>query len=452
MLLKRITAIFLTVIFVMSSFCCLTAKAATFNADVDTKCKAIYLLNIDTDTLVYEKDSSKKVFPASTTKIMTYIVSVEHIKDLKGTKITVEKDVLDRLIGTGSSLSGLEYFVGQSVTAYDLLNCLMIKSGNDAAMLLAYYIGEGSIQTFVDMMNDKAETLGCKNTHFMNPHGLHDKDHYTTAEDLAIMTRYAQTLPEFNDITNRVSAYISVDKAKEYPLVTTNYMIDEIRGGNYYYEYAKGVKTGTTDEAGYCLVSTATKGGYTYLCVALGAASVDNNGKEIEDNGAMQDSKALYEWAFENLELKNVINEQTPVCEIPVSLAWNQDTLQLIPEGSFSAILPKDVEASSIDISADIPGSVTAPVIEGNKIGTATVSYANQKLTEVNLIAAETVERSKILYFLDTAKKIIQSKWMILAVSILVFLLIIYIIIALMYNISRDKKRKNRKKNKSSRK
>lgn len=451
--LKRVTA-FMAVLAILLTCFVVCADAATFTADVETSSKAVYLLNLDTEKLVYEKNSTEKMFPASTTKIMTYIVTVENVSDLKGTQVVVDQKILDLLLGTGSSLSGLEYFSGQSVTVYDLLNCLMIKSGNDAAMLLANFVGDGSIQNFVDMMNAKAEELGCRNTHFMNPHGLHDDDHYTTAEDLAVITRYAQTVPEFNEISNTVTAYLSIDKEKEYPLITTNYLIDETRGGDYYYEPAKGIKTGTTDEAGYCLVSTASSGGYTYLCVALGAPSVDENGREVEDNGAMLDTKALYRWAFNNLELRNVIDEQTPVCEIPINLAWNQDTVQLLPQGSYSTILPIDIENSSIDIITDIPDTITAPVLEGNVIGTATISYANQELTTVNLIAAETVERSRLLYFLDTVKKILQSQWMILSIGIVVLLFIVYIVITLIYNSKKKKNKsmKNKKKRRTSKK
>lgn len=444
---KRVTA-FATALAMMFAFFTLSASAAVFNTDIETKSKAVYMLNLDTDTVVYEKNSTEKMYPASTTKIMTYIVTVENVSDLKGTKVIIDDKVLSELDGTGSSVSGLEYFVGESVTVYDLLNCLMIKSGNDAAMLLANYVGDGSIQAFVDMMNAKAEELGCRNTHFMNPHGLHDAQHYTTAEDLAIITRYAQTLPEFNEISNSVSAYISVDKEQEYPLITTNYMIDETRGGDYYYQYAKGVKTGTTDEAGYCLVSTAAYGGYTYMCITLGAPSVDKDGKEVEDNGAMIDSKALYQWAFNNLELKSVIDEETPVCEIPVELAWNQDTVLLVPQGGYSTILPKNIENSSIDIATDIPDSITAPVIEGTVIGKATISYANQELTTVNLIAGETVERSKMLYFLDTAQKILKSQWMILSIVVVAVLFIFYIIITIIYNSKKKKNKKMKNKNK----
>lgn len=243
---------------------------------------------------------------------------------------------------------------------------------------------------------------------------------------------------------------MSVDKEMEYPLITTNYMIDETRGGDYYYPYAKGIKTGTTDEAGYCLVSTASHNGYTYLAVVLGSPCVDKNGKEIETNGAMTDTITLYNWAFENLELKSVINEQTPVCEIPIELAWNQDKLLLVPQGSFSSILPKDVESSSIDIVTNIPDSVTAPVYEGDVIGTATISYANRELTTIDLIASETVELSKLMYFMDYARKILKSRSMMIAVCVVVFLIIIYICLTIAYN--RKKTRNKRMKEKKRRK
>ncbi len=456
MTIKRAVS-FVLLLIIMVSCLALPADCATFTVNENLTASTVYLLNMDTDTVVVDINSDKKVYPASTTKIMTYIVTVDQVEDIKGTKVKIKQEVLDKLIGTDSSTAGLQYFVDEEVTVYDLLVALMVKSGNDAAMVLADYIGNGSIQKFVDLMNEKAEDLGCTNTHFMNPHGLHNEDHYTTAQDLALMSRYALTLPDFNEITNTTTAYLSVDKEKNYPLITTNYLIDETRGGDFYYPYAKGIKTGTTDEAGYCLVSTASHNGYTYMAVVLGSPCVDKNGREIETNGAMQDTIKLYDWAFENLELKSVIDEQTPVCEIPIEFAWNQDKLLLIPQGSFSAILPKDVESTSIDIVTSIPESIPAPVEEGSVIGTATISYANQELTTVDLIASETVERSTILYYMDYAKRILKSRGMIAAVCVVVFLLIIYIILTIAYNKKKsrnrrmkDKKRRKRKSGGSS--
>ena len=171
---KRIAAVLLSALFIIFSMI-MPVQAASFTTDVETVCEAMYMVNLDTGIVVFDKNANQKMYPASTTKIMTYIVAVENVADVKNTKVVIEQEVLNELLGTGSSLSGLEYFVGQAVTVYDLLNALMIKSGNDAAMLIANHVGNGSVQKFVDMMNEKAQELGCKNTHFMNPHGLHEE-------------------------------------------------------------------------------------------------------------------------------------------------------------------------------------------------------------------------------------------------------------------------------------
>ena len=164
---------FLFVVFMMIP--ALSASAAVFNIDFETKSKGIYMANLDTDTVVYEKDAALRLEPASCTKIMTYIVAVESISDLANTKITAGSYVSAMLQGTDSSLSGIRQ--GEQLTALQLLHCMMIPSGNDAALVLAEYIGNGDINKFVDKMNEKAAELGCNNTHFANPHGLHDDNH-----------------------------------------------------------------------------------------------------------------------------------------------------------------------------------------------------------------------------------------------------------------------------------
>ena len=159
------------------------ASAISYSIDFDINSKSVYLVNLDTGISVYEKFKDKKFYTESNTKFITYIIVTENIKDLDNTKVTVKQSILNRLNGTGSSTAGL--IGGETLTVTQLLNCLMIPSGNDAALVLADYVGGGSITNFVKMMNKKAKELGCENTHFMNPHGLHDPDHYTTASDLA---------------------------------------------------------------------------------------------------------------------------------------------------------------------------------------------------------------------------------------------------------------------------
>ena len=417
-----------------------SAHAATFNIDFETSCKSIYLENLDTETVVYEKEPSARRFPASTTKIMTYVVTAEHVTDLKNTYITVKGSVLHMLDGTGSSLAGLQE--NERLSIYQVLCCLMIPSGNDAALILADYIGGGDIDKFVGMMNDKAKDLGCKNTHFANPHGLNDPNHYTTVEDMAKITKYALSLPEFANISNTVTSEVL---GEDRYLVTTNWMIDENRGGDYYYPYANGIKTGSTgNDSGYCLVSTASKDGYTYLCVAYGAPYEDENGENYE-NGSMIDSAELYRWAFKNLAIKRIIDKNSLVKEIHLNYAWNKDKIQLSPAESYSTIMPDDVSIESIDRTFDVPESIDAPVKQGDKVGTVTLSYANQKLATIDLLAGESVDRSELLTAVDGLKTIAASKWFIISSAVVIALIVTYIVVAAVYN-KRKKSRRPVKK------
>lgn len=448
---KKALTLFSLLFTVCILFSSVTASAAVFNIGFETNSAAVELVNLDTNTVVYQKNADARREPASTTKIMTFIVASEHIKDLDGTKITVSKAVVDKLLGTGSSLSGIKE--NDQLTATQLLNCMLVPSGNDAALVLADYVGGGNVDAFVDMMNQKAQELGCKGTHFTNPHGLHDDNHYTTAHDLYLITKYAMSLPHFTEITSQTRYnYKPVggpDAGKQRTLATTNYLIDKnLLGGGYYYQYAKGIKTGHTDESGYCLVSSATAEGYSYLCIALGAPDVDATGKTIAKRGEMLDSAALYRWAFKNLELKPIINGEDSIGEIKLNYAWNKDKLLLVAEKNYSAMLPSNVTPSSVIITKHIPTSVDAPIKKGQVIGTATLSYAGQNLTTVNLVASESVERSEVLHTADTVKSIFTSIWFLVIAGIIVFLVVIYIILALIYN----RKKKNLRKVKKYRK
>lgn len=428
--MKKILSFFVCAVMVLSAFFvpAVTVHAAEFKIDFETNCTALYLENTDTETVVYQKNANERRYPASTTKIMTYIITAENVKDMKNTMVTVKSSVIHMLDGTGSSVAGLRQ--GEKLSVYQLLHCLMIPSGNDAALVLADYVGDGDISRFVTMMNQKAQELGCENTHFANPHGLNDPNHYTTVSDMAKMAKYALTLPEFAEITNTVTTDII---GEDRYLVTTNSMIDPVRGGDLYYPYAHGIKTGSTgNDSGYCLVSTASKGGYTYLCVAYGAPYEDEKG-EYYENGAMLDSIHLYQWAFDNLSIKTIIDKNDLVKEIKLQFAWNKDSIQLSPSSTYSTILPDDLKVSSIDRTYQLPESISAPVKAGDVVGTVTLSYANQELATLSLVASESVDRSELLTTLDAVKNIVVSRWFIIVVLVLLLLTIIYVIIRLIY-------------------
>lgn len=419
-------------------------NAVTFDIDFDTNTESLYLVNMDTNTPIYDKNANKKTAPGAITKIMTYIIVSEQIEDFENTKITVKQDVINLLLGSGSALSGMKD--GEEVTVMQLLYCLMVSAGNDAALILADYIGNGDINKFVDMMNDKASELGCTNTNFANPHGLYDENNYSTAEDIYKIANYALSLPYFNEIVNTKFKYVFDDNRY---IVTTNYMIDRNRGGEYYYKYASGIKAGSDgNKSGYCVVSTAEKNGYSYMCIALGADTTDSEGNTLP-NEAMLESAELYEWAFKELDIRSLINTKNSLCEISVELAWNKDTLLLLPENGFSMLLPSYINSSSVDYVVNAPESVKAPIKEGDVLGTVTLKYGDEELTVINLIASETIEKSNLLYCKEYFMNIVTSVWFTLIVGLAILIIIAYVIIAAIYNRrNRNKRNKNKQKKK----
>ncbi|MEE1319745.1 MAG: D-alanyl-D-alanine carboxypeptidase family protein [Ruminococcus sp.] len=437
--LKVISLIFALCIILSTSI--VTTGAISYSNNVKTTSDSILLVNMDSGQTVFEKDADSKRYPASTTKIMTYIIVVESIDDLENTRVPIKEDVLAQLEGTGSSLANLEAHIGETMSVIDLLYSMMVPSGNDASVVLADYVGGGNIDTFVDMMNKKAEELGCENTHFENPEGLHDENHYTTARDMYKIATYALTLPKFSEITNTTTYYCEGD---EVPLITTNLLIDQNRGGEYYYMYAKGIKTGTTDQAGRCLVTTATADGYSYMAVLLHSPYKEG---VTEDYGTMTDAADLFRWALTSLELKTVATAETPVCRTKVNLAWGKDSVLLVPEKNLSAIVPKDIDDENIVTETDVPESIDAPLDTDTVVGTATIYYQDsktgekQEIAKVNLVPSEKIEMSGFLYVLNVITTVLQSYWFIVIIGIIIFILICYFI---MSKINRRRSKKNR--------
>lgn len=390
----------------------------------------LLMISLDTGDVIFDKNGSEKRYPASITKIMTYCVVVDKIKDFN-TKVPIKEELIDQLAGTDSSLAGLEYHIGGEMTVKDLLYCLMVSSGNDAALALADYVG-GSEAEFVKMMNDKAKELGCNDTHFENSHGLHNDNHYTTAYDIVKITKHALSLPMFEEITGTTEYYCEGDT---YPIVTTNFMIDENRGGLYYYRYAKGIKTGSTDAAGKCLVSTAVYNGYTYLIVALKAPS------DAGYNYAMIDSANLYRWAFLGFELYPVATSATPICEQKIDLAWKKSGVVLTSEVNYSTILPNGVQDSDITIEPHIAEIVDAPIQKGQVLGTADVYYKDKFIKTINLVSSETVERSWVMVVLRELESLVTNVKFLIGASVVIFLFMVFIIVMTSY-----KKKKNRQR------
>ncbi len=411
---------FILVFILILSLSVMPFCAADYGCDVDTSSSAVYLENLNTGTVVFEKNADEKMPPASLTKMMTYIVVTENIPDVENTTITIEEGAFDTL-DPASSVMGLQGYIGEEFTVLELLYGLMLPSGNDAALVLANYIGDGVVDNFVDMMNRKAGQLGCTGTHFVNPHGLYDSEHYSTANDLAVIAKYAAEEPFFMEITG--SYQHKVDNMDE-KLKTTNYMIDPSKT-QYYYPYVISGKTGYTDEAGKCLVTTAVKDEYEYLCITLGAPY--SYADEI--NYAMLDSKDLYEWAFNNLSIVDLLEDGTVVDSIPVAYVWGDKYVDVVTDGAVSALLPNDYDKSLVATKTDSPQSTQAPVKLGQKFGAINVYYDGELVGSADLVSPEEIEVDKLSVFAHNAVAFVKNNIIIITVvlAIAIFLIVVKI-------------------------
>ena len=254
---------------------------------------ALLLVDMNTGQTVYSRNADKVRSMASLTKIMTYIVTAEAVGDLEGTMMEILDEPLDDIRGRGASVAGLEEYIGTSMPVLDVLYALMVPSGCDAGAELAWFVGGGDMQSFVDRMNEKAAELGCEDTHYTDSHGL-SGNNLTTARDLYKIASYAMGLPHFWEVVN--TTHYTLPDAPA-PMFTTVRIMDPVNGGQYYYRYAHGIKTGFTYQAGRCLISTATKGEASYMCIALGG---EYSAATDWKNTAMTDTAALYRWAFGN--------------------------------------------------------------------------------------------------------------------------------------------------------
>lgn len=401
---------------------------AAYNGQVKFTSDIVYMISLDQNTTIFNKNASKKTPMASLTKITTALVTLDNVKDLNK-KVTVTEDEVKELQGTNSSTAGL--VAGEVFTVRELLNLMLVKSANDAAVVLAHVVA-GNTQKFVAKMNEFAKARGCKNTHYMNPHGLDTAGHYTTAIDLAKIIKYGLKNDTFKHIV--AQPYYQCPKTNKRETVrypNTNALL--IPGSSSYYEPCRGIKTGTTDSAGHCLASYATKNGYTYLCVIISGPKAYAASKT--KNVAFKETREAYDWAFNNIKLKVVADPSDVVTVVHVNLGRNVDHVRLVPAREVTALIPSNVDASGISlkvIPSSLPENIHAPLKAGEVIGKAQVLYAGEPLTTVDIAPAEDVKQSFFgsigygikRFFSFTATKIILG---IVIVGALIYWLVDYL-------------------------
>ena len=409
------------------------SAAALDDPSVDAYSAVLLSIDGDTATTLYTKNEQDLVYPASLTKIMTVLLAVEAIEagtvGLNDPVTAMPGFNFDQIEGGTTIWMGL----GEVMPLEDLLYAAMVASANEVCNVIAQYIG-GSIPAFVDMMNQRALELGCTNTHFTNTHGLPNPDHYTTAWDFALIAREAVSHDLFMEVCNTVEITLpATNLAAERKLSNTNSLINPdnpLYPGDYLYEGAAGVKTGHTNDAGYCLVSTAERDGVRLLSVIMNAQAYQmDNGNWYY--GHFADSATLYDWAFENYSYQEIVKSTEIVAEVPVTMGADTDSVSARPSTSITALLPNDVDLStfsrSIVINSQQTGEeLTAPVAAGQILGEITVSRDGVVYGSASLVASTGVELSRAQYMKGQLAETLRLPAVIITFWILVVLLGLY--------------------------
>lgn len=444
-MVKKCFSIILCIVICAFSFCPAFTVSAYMPSTFTVAAEGVLFANLDTGTVLYEKNADEKLYPASLTKIMTATVVLDECKDPANLKITVTQAALTPLLGTDSSVFNL--VDGEELSALELLYIMLVHSANDAANVLALHFGNGNISDFISKMNQKATDLGMSSTHFVNAHGLHDENHYTTPRDMYLLTKYALKNDTFKEIVGTVRHTVPANNKSASRIVASTVYIQDPNSpvSDYYYPYASGVKTGYTDEAGRCLISTATKNGTTYICVLMKSPVTDSSGAKIRQE--FTDSKLLYNWAFENFEYREIMDGTTPVGECPVELGKDCDFVSVVLKEPINAILPKDADNSTLKIELNLKNNpATAPIKKGQVLGSATIKYSGETLARTEVVAMTDVEKSSMLAFVKLFTDIFSGKaFKMILIGIAAFV-IIFILYCIWINRHRKKRRKRKRR------
>ena len=440
--IQAITSVLVVLLVIIQVALPCSAAATDFNFDVEVTAEACLIVNENTGRLVYEKNATKRMYPASCTKIMSAALALEMCRDPKNTIVTVPDGVWNEFDGINISNAGLQ--AGEEMTMYDLVCCMLLQSANEAASTVANYYNR---ETFVRLMNDKAKSLGCTETHFTNPHGLFNEEHYTTAQDLYKITQWAMKVPHFMEIASMARYDLpETNRHEARTLVTTNRMQDENTG--YYTDYIRGIKTGTIDESGRCFVTSAVKDDVTYVGVFLGAPFEVDTRHWGQGNSVFTNARLSFDWLYENVSMSKVVDEKTPVTEIDLKYSSQRDYLMLYTEEPAYTLLNVHAEESPvITYESDLPESIEAPVSVGQVIGSTKIYADGVYAGTVNLISTEEVKLSRVARALEFINRILTSVPAMIVYAVVLVLggAYVYYMLVVVPRITSGKTRKRKK-------
>lgn len=331
--------------------------------------------------ILYSKNADEKLYPASLTKVLTAILVVEKcgLQD----NVTINQSAIDK-VESGYLTANLK--AGEVFTVEQLLNLLLISSYDDVANALAEHVA-GSEEEFVKMMNEKAKEIGCTNSNFLNCHGEHDTNNYSTAHDMALIANYAvkfETIRNIAQVTEYSIPATTIYTENDRYFYTSNEMLQT--GSENYYKYAKGLKTGFTTPAGNCLIAYAEKSGLKLVSVIM---------KSTTSNSRYEDTEAILEYAFDTNTIRTIAEAGTNIQTITVKKARKDDKkLNVVLEKPITAVVKVENEDTPIEPQINLNSKIKAPIKKGTVLGTVSYEIEGKTYTG-NLIAENDVKKSK---------------------------------------------------------
>lgn len=395
----------------------LTVCAKDFAKEDSLSSKNIAVINADNGFLVYTKNATERISPASATKIMTALIALEHFEGRLQTTVTVPAAATRGL--EGSAVLNLK--AGEEIAVIDLIHAALIAGMNDAANTLAFAIG-GTMADFVRMMNEKAQALGAENTLFVNPTGL-DSAAYTTAADLAQIAFHAYENRLFMQIASKRAYQVAATNMHEaVTIYTRNPLLTP--QSEYYYSYAEGMCAGYSENDGALVVTAVSYGTYPYICVAAGAPKT--SGGTI---GAYSDVRSLLAWASYNFAERKILDRSKILCEMPVRAGDGVSHVLVVPDQSVYAFLDVDADLSAITLHEDLYyKKLNAPVEKGEIVGSVMIVLDGDPIGSTSLIAKTSIRRSSLGGFFLFWENVLTSPIFLIAAAAALLFLIWHII------------------------
>ncbi|MBQ9679404.1 MAG: D-alanyl-D-alanine carboxypeptidase [Ruminococcus sp.] len=347
--------------------------AASFENDVETSTADMLLINTDTDTVVFSQKPDNMWYAGTLAELMTFLLAYESISDLDGTTFKVEQTFIKGLPYTDGCL---DKFVGQTLTAKDLMSIMLLTSGSDAAYALASLANNGDTDAFVADMNARAEALGCTNTGYVSP-GFNDtSDQYTTCRDLYRLYTVVDKIELYNKIMQMDSFTPAGLDEGDYTVDVEISILNE--NSPYYFRYVNDAQYSYSKATYAGIALTTTYRGKNYFYAGL-------LGLNESERNAYADARKLTTWAYQNLSDRKMINEEDALYQVEIKGGWGEYMVDLHPRNSAFKTLPNEYDESKLTYSFDVPESVETPVLGDQAVGRAKISYDGNEIDDIAL-------------------------------------------------------------------